>query len=540
MAEEPATRGDASDAAPSSKVGYLLRQATETLINRGRDGHHTQVQLRALLNAVLSLSEDLSLLAIVDRTIESACELVHARTGAIAVLAGDGSTVTDVIGRNLSADDEARIRAGSAPAEGIAVPLRTRNRLFGHLHVASKEGTEGFTEADELMVVALTSAAGAAIQNAQLFETQERRGLWLVASSEIRSAVLGGAREDRLGELAVAEARQAARAIFAALVLPHPDGGMVVSAATDPAIVGNELEAGTSFAEQVTVSREPVVLENIDQGHPATGFPPTLRARSGRCVIAPLGVGEEGQGLGALVVVYPVNEAGVAELNLDYVVGFAGQAGVALQLAATHQDRERIAVLEDRERIARDLHDLVIQRLFAAGMTLQSTDSLIADESARARLAAVADDLDGTIRELRQAIYQLQTPVIADDFRHQVQQVVDRGTAGSTVKVRVRYAGPVGTLVADEARPHVLAVIGEALSNAIRHAGAATVDVAVGLEDGSLSVVVDDDGRGIDPAVGRRSGLANLESRALELGGQMVVGGGSRGVGTRISWSVPA
>jgi signal transduction histidine kinase len=183
---------------------------------------------------------------------------------------------------------------------------------------------------------------------------------------------------------------------------------------------------------------------------------------------------------------------------------------------------------------------LVIQRLFAAGMTLQSTDSLIADDTAKARLAAVADDLDGTIRELRQAIYQLQTPVIADDFRHDVQQVIDRATSGSMLKARDRYAGPVGTLVPDPARPHVLAVIAEALSNTIRHAGAATVDVAVALEDGTLSVTVDDDGRGMDPAVTRRSGLSNLESRARELGGKVEVSGGSRGVGTRIIWSIPA
>jgi signal transduction histidine kinase len=540
VAEQAAAQGGARKAAPSGRVGYLLRQATEALIQQGRDGHDTQTQLRALLDAVLSLSEDLSLHAIIERIVESADELVHADGGAIAVLAPDRTTITDVVGRNLSVEQMDQIRRGSPPAGAISVPLRTRNRLFGHLYVTDTDERRAFTEADELMVVALTSAAGVAIQNAQLFEAQERRGLWLVASSEIRSAVLGGAREDRIAELAVSEARQAARAVFAALVLPRSDGGMVVTASTEPSMVGSELEAGTSFAERVTVSREAVVLEDVDQGHPAAAVPAEMRARSGRCVIAPLGVGEEGQGLGALVVVYPSHDAGFAELNLDYVVGFAGQAGVALQLAATHHDRERIAVLEDRERIARDLHDLVIQRLFAAGMTLQSTDSLIADEKAREKLAGVADDLDGTIRELRQAIYQLQTPVIADDFRHEVQQVIDRGAAGSTVKVRVRYAGPVGTLVADQARPHVLAVIGEALSNAIRHAGAATVDVAVSLEDGTLSVVVDDDGQGIDPAVRRRSGLSNLESRAKELGGDMALSGGARGVGTRINWRVPA
>jgi signal transduction histidine kinase len=527
---------EASDPPQSGRVGYLLRQATDALVRRG---HHTQDRLRALLDAVLSLSEDLSLLAIVERVAHAGCQLVHTDTGGVAILGPDGETVVDVIGRNLTAEQRRQLFAGSAPDGSLAVPIRTRNRAFGILYVTQRSDGKEFTDDDELMVIAIASAAGVAIQNAQLFEAQERRGLWLVASGEIRSAALGGAREQRLGELVVAEAWQAARAVLVALILPRTDGGMVVAAATEPSMVGAELEPGTSFAEQVTVSREAVVLEDIDLGHPVTGMPEEIRTRSGRCVIAPLGVGETGDGLGALVVVYPTNDAGVAELNLDYVVGFAGQAGVALQLAATQDDRERIAVLEDRERIARDLHDLVIQRLFAAGMTLQSTDSLIADDTAKARLAAVADDLDGTIRELRQAIYQLQTPVIADDFRHDVQQVIDRATSGSTLKARVRYAGPVGTLVPDHARPHVLAVIAETMSNAIRHAGAATIDVAVGLEDATLSVTVDDDGRGMDPAVTRRSGLRNLESRARQLGGDVTISSGSRGVGTRVRWSVP-
>ena len=537
MAEE-AAGSDVSDLPQAGRVGYLLRQATDALVRRGHEGHDTQAQLRALLDAVISISEDLSLGAMIERIVGDACRLVDAGGGAIAVLAPGDQSVAEVVGVGLGPEQVDAVRSGSKPAGGLEVPVRTRNQVFGHLYVANKhEGT--FSDDDELLLVALASAAGVAIQNAQLFETGERRGVWLVASSEVRNAVLGGVTVDRLGQMVVTEAQQAAHAVLTALVVPREDGRLVITAATEPSLLGFEFEPGRSFAERVTIEREPVILDDINRGHDASSVPAEVRARSGRCLIAPLGDGESGKGLGALIVVYPRNAGGIVELDLDYVVGFAGQAGIALQLAATQRDRERIAVLEDRERIARDLHDLVIQRLFAAGMTLQSTDSLIADESARLKLAAVADDLDGTIRELRQAIYQLQTPVIADDFRHEVQQVVDRAAAGSTLRVRVRYVGPVGTLVPDQARPHVLAVIGEALSNAVRHAGAATVDVAVGLEDDTLSVMVDDDGQGIDPAVTRRSGLSNLESRATELGGTMILSGGSRGVGTRINWSVP-
>ncbi|MGN6474391.1 MAG: histidine kinase [Mycobacteriales bacterium] len=539
MAEETARSG-VGDPPQRGRVGYLLRKATEALVERGSDRDDSDSRLRALLVAVLSISEDLSIAAMIERVLDAACELAGGTGGALAVLSQDGRTVVDVVSTGLGPEQVEALRTGIPPASALAVPVRTRNRLFGTRYVAHKKGAGAFTETDELMVVALASAAGVALQNAQLFEAQERRGLWLVASSEVRQAVLGGVQADRLAEMIVGEARQAARAVFTALLVPSPAGGVVVSASTEPSMVGLELAAGTSYAERVIRHRAPVVLESLDQSPKLAAVPGDVGARSGQSVIAPLGVAEAGDSLGALLVVYPRSDGGVAGLNLDYVVGFAGQAGIALQLAATQRDRERIAVLEDRERIARDLHDLVIQRLFAAGMTLQSTDPLIGNDTARGRLAAVADDLDGTIRELRQEISQLQPPGLAVDFRGDVQQVVDRAVAGSEIKVRTHYIGAAGSLISDQIRPQVLAVLGEALSNAVRHAGAATIDVTVGIEDEKVSVVVDDDGRGLDPAVSRRSGLANLESRASALGGGVTLTTGSRGVGTRVTWSVPA
>ncbi|HVS69360.1 MAG TPA: GAF domain-containing protein, partial [Mycobacteriales bacterium] len=475
MAEEVPPNGT-DDSSTAGRVGYLLRQATEALIRRGQESQDTQAHLRTLLDAVLSISEDLSLSSMLERLVGAACELVEAEAGAVTVLTGDGRGVTDLVGSGLTPEQLDTLRAGSTPAGGLTIPIRTRNQIFGNLYLDNKRNAKSFTEDDELLVIALASAAGVAIQNAKLFEAQSRRGQWLVASSEVRNAVLSGIAEDRLGELVVSEAKQAARAVFTALLLPRENGGMVVAAATEPSMVGSELGPGASFAERVTVDREAVILDDIDRGHPATTVSDEIRAHSGQCLIAPLGIGESGHGLGAVVVVYP-RTGGVAELDLDYVVGFAGQAGVALQLAAAQRDRERIAVLEDRERIARDLHDLVIQRLFAAGMTLQSAEAHIMDETVKARLAAVADDLDGTIRELRQAIYQLQTPVIGDDFRQEVQHVADRVAGGADLKVRVRFGGPVGTLVPDRIRPHLLAVLAEALSNAVRHSGAAAIDV---------------------------------------------------------------
>jgi signal transduction histidine kinase len=476
----------------------------------------------------------------IERLLTAACGLVDADAGALDVLGPDGSGVSEVVASGMDLDRVAEIRSNPAGPGLLAVTVRTRNEEFGNLYLANKRDGQDFTEEDELLVVALASAAGVAIQNAKLYEAQGRRSMWLVASSEVRGAVLRGATEDELVALVVSEARQAARAVFATLVLPGPAGDLVVVASTEPSLFGSKLPARSSIAGRVAAERQAEVLDSIDAGYPVADLPEEVRARTGHCLIAPLGIDDEHAELGVLVVAYPRDAGALAAFDLDYVIGFAGQVGVALQLAASQLDRERIAILEERERIARDLHDLVIQRLFAAGMTLQSTDPLIESETARSRLAAVADDLDGTIRELRQAIYQLQAPMLADDFRRDVQQVVDRAAAGSEVKVRTRYVGPAGTLISDATRPQVLAVLAETLSNALRHAGAATVDVTVAIAEGAVSVTVDDDGRGIDPAVTRRSGLANLEARAKALGGDLTITGGSRGVGTRVVWTVPA
>ncbi len=537
VAEE--TAGFHVEAPQRGRVGYLLRRATDALVERGSEHVGTNARLRGLLDAVLAISEDLSLSAMIERLVTAACELVGADAAALDVLAPDTGALSEVVAAGMSLERVAEIRTDPSRFGVLAVTVRTRNEEFGHLYMADKRGGGSFTEEDELLVVALASAAGVAIQNAKLFEAQGRRSMWLVASSEVRGAVLRGATEDELIALVVSEARQASRAVFTALILPGPSDDLVVAASTEPALVGSTLPSRTSIAGRVAADRQAEVLEDIDSGYPVPDLPEDIRARTGHCLIAPLGIDDEHAELGVLVVAYPRDAAALAAFDLDYVVGFAGQVGVALQLAASQLDRERIAILEERERIARDLHDLVIQRLFAAGMTLQSTSPMIDSETARSRLAAVADDLDGTIRELRQAIYQLQAPVLADDFRRDVQHVVDRAVTGSEIKVRTRYVGPAGTQISDRIRPHVLAVVGEGLSNALRHAGAATIDVAVAIEDGRVSVVVDDDGRGIDPAVTRRSGLANLATRASALGGELTIALGARGVGTRIAWSVP-
>jgi signal transduction histidine kinase len=571
------------------RVGYLLRQATAAaadasrlqldvllneLIERASDVLLTQGRLRKLLDAVVAISGDLSLSSMLHRIVSAACELVDARYGALGVLAADGGSLSNFITVGLSPEEIAAIgplpsgrgilgaliddpqplclsdlssdpRSYGFPANHppmstfLGVPVRTRNQVFGNLYLTEKQGGKDFTEEDEHLVIALASAAGVAIQNAKLYDAQRRRGLWLAAGSEIRNAALNGRDVDELAERVVLEAREASRAAFTALVLPAGDGDLTIRSSTEPSLRGYTFRAEGSVSGEVIATGVSQLVDGVDRGHAATPVLDRVRAETGACLICPLGIGDdEGGGIGALIVAFPRDSSDLAEIDRDYIAGFAGQVGVSLQLAASQLDRERLAVLEDRDRIARDLHDLVIQRLFAAGMTLQSTARRITDETVQARLAAVSDDLDDTIRELRQAIYQLQsTP--GGDLRDEVQRMVEQAGEGSSASLRVHFSGPVDSMTRDRLRAQVLAVLREGVSNAVRHSEASTIDVTVAVDDTSLTATVQDDGRGIDAPVSRRSGLVNLATRAEEFGGELTVGPCERGPGTCVSWKVP-
>jgi signal transduction histidine kinase len=331
--------------------------------------------------------------------------------------------------------------------------------------------------------------------------------------------------------------QQAAIGSLAALLVPLDGGQLIAEAVTDPALVGTTIDLESSVAGQAIVSRAPIVVDTAVEPLQLLKNSPDLAASVGRCVVASLGRAKDDRELGVLLVGYPADHRDVAA-DVEYLAAFASQAGVALQLAQAQKDRERLVVLEDRDRIARDLHDLVIQRLFATGMSIQSAAPLIDNVTARERMATVVDDLDATIRDLRQAIYQLQVPADALDLRAQIQAIVDQSVEGTTARVRLHLDGPVASSVSEAIQPHFLAALRESLSNAVRHAHAAAINISVTVDD-ALTLEVTDDGLGIDPAASRRSGLANLAARAAELGGQCESGAGEDGRGTTLTWQVP-
>lgn len=559
----------AADAAADPARLRLDALLTE-LMDRAGEVLETQGRLRSLLDAVVSMSEDLSLEAVLQRIVDAACHLVDARYGALGVVGPDRRTLTDFITTGLTPEEFAAI--GDLPhGEGIlgvlidepaplrlarlvdhpksygfpaghpamstflGVPLRIRDRVFGNLYLTEKAQGQQFTDEDEHLVIALASAAGAVIQNAELFEDHRRREAWLSASAEVRSATLAGASRPDLLAIIVEHGRAAARADVVLLAIPNQDGQLVIAAQSgrDRGLVGVEVGGPGSPFDDAIGDRSPLAVGDLGD---AKWCPPTL-GDCGRAVIAPLGV-EDGAGPAGALLVGFARGPHVPVDDVSFIGNYAGQAAVALRLARAQRDRERLAVFEDRDRIARDLHDLVIQRLFATGMTLQSVSPLITDPTARGKLSTVVDDLDATIRDLRQAIYQLQADALDEDLRADIQRVVDEASEASPAQIRLHLVGLVASAVPDAVRSHLVAVLREALSNAVRHASASTIDVTVEVDRG-VTLVVDDDGVGMDPDVARRSGLANMQARAAEFSGSLQIEVGDRGVGTRIVWRVP-
>jgi len=403
----------------------------------------------------------------------------------------------------------------------LGVPVQVHGTVYGNLYLTDKSGGGEFSADDEAVVTALSALAGAAIESAHQYEQSNRRGQWLEAISEVSSRLLSG--EDTSAVLGfVAEtARDLADADLSAVLLPGPDPQEYVLRAV--------------FGDRATGLEGSTV--HVPEGESASSAETALAEHFGipQVLMAELGQEDRRRGLVA-VARYAHRPRPSAELRLA-LQAFANQAGVALELAESRAQSERLVVLEDRDRIARDLHDVVIQQLFASAMTLMSASKLIAEPAAATRVRQAVDDLDDTIRQIRSTIFALQ----ADDpdapsLRRRVLRTSEAVAAYSTLKPEVEFNGPVDTTISAEVADHVLAVIGEALSNAVRHSHASSVRVAVHADE-YVTVEVTDDGVGITDT-GRRSGLANLEARAASLGGTFDVRRGASS-GSVLRWSVP-
>ncbi|MFE4971434.1 GAF domain-containing protein [Kitasatospora sp. NPDC056651] len=540
----------------------------------------TQNRVHSLLEAVLAVGRELDLAQALHRIVEAAVDLVDARYGALGVIGPDGHTLSQFLTVGLTEEEMAEI--GPPPSgRGIlgelirdprplrcpvlsdhpasvgfppnhppmhtflGVPVRVHGEVFGNLYLTDKRGGLDFDEDDEAVIATLAVAAGVAIDNARLYEEAQLRQRWLRASTEITRSLLSGAPRLEVVELIARRAREISGAELAdvSVALAGPEERAeelsveVALGGTPSARLGVTVPVDGTLSGAAYVSGSPATSDELACD---TRFPAGPAGRFdglGAAVAVPLGTGA-GYGRGVLLLARQQGQPAFGPEETGPLLGFADQAALALELAERRRDAEQLNLLEDRDRIARDLHDLAIQRLFATGMTLQSAGRLIESEAAADRVARAVADLDETIKIIRSTIFGLRAHSEPDrGLRARATRVVTdaQGTLG--FPPRLSMEGLLDTDVPQELAGHVVAVLAEALSNAARHAKASRVEVTLRALAGRVALTVTDDGVGV-PEGGRRSGLRNLAERAERVGGSFAIEP-AEGGGTRLVWEAP-
>ena len=357
-----------------------------------------------------------------------------------------------------------------------------------------------------------------------LLRQQER---WQSAAAEIRLAFLSNRTIGRSLELICSRSCDLIHADAALIIVIDDDVARVAAiCGTTSAVLGEELPTLPPMASEALASARTQV---------ARAASADLLAGGGPQLAAP--ILSQRKPVGVLLVARSQARAEFGAEDVEMAEGFAGQAGLGLELAEAREAREQLLLSSDRERIGRDLHDLVIQRLFGTGMGLQGILHLVDNERAAERIATAVDDLDATIREIRTTIFQLEMPVsAASGLRTEIMHLVDDTTESLDFEPNVHFDGPVDSVISDEVKIELLAVVREALSNVARHSHASQADVDLRVGD-EVVLVVSDDGVGLKES-GRRSGLANAQARAEKLGGSLRITSPSGG-GTRLEWRVP-
>ncbi len=519
----------------------------------------TRDRMRGLLAAVVAIGSGLDLESTLRRIVEAAVELVDATYGALGVI-GEDRRLAEFIPVGLSQDEIGRIhhwpeghgllglliddprplrladirahRESSGFPDGhppmrafLGVPIRVRDVVFGNLYLTNKRGGGEFTEDDEAVLIALGAAAGVALENARLYDAARRQQRWIQASAEVTTRLLSGSAP---GEVLAGVTRQALElsgADLTVLALPEEEGRRltITYAAGDGADAarGLVLPADQSLSGLVLATGEPVTSDDFAADERASQAARGAMSHIGPAVIFPLGA--PGNVRGVLTVGRRHGAAPFPPAQADVVASFAAQAGVALELAASRADAAQLSLYEDRDRIARDLHNLVIQRLYATGMSLEGTMPMITRPEVASRITNAVDAMDETIKDIRATIFKLQERDDAPgpDLRGDIFALVEEMTGMLGFAPSLRLGAGLGAELRPALAEPVLATLREALSNAARHADASQVDVTVDVDPGGvLTVQVTDNGTGMG-AGSRRSGLGNMARRAEKLGGEL-------------------
>ncbi|MFW5469709.1 GAF domain-containing protein [Knoellia sp. CPCC 206435] len=528
-----------------------LDDLVEELRGRASSARESQERLSSLLDAVLAVSSNLELGEVLQRIVLVACELVDATYGALGVLGPSGEELVEFVTHGLTPEQREaigplphghgllglviespvpqRVRVISEHPDSygfppnhppmtsfLGAPVRIRDQVFGNLYLTDKRTAPEFSEDDEAILGALAAAAGVAIENARLYDRVRVQQQW--------AEVIGNATQDLLAgqdqaEVLAGVATQVRDLTYAAscVVALSRESDLVLTALAGRSTLEEspEVGAGVRDAEVRAALLEPAQL--VPHGERGT------RA------LVPLALGTTR--IGILVVEWAEGEQSP---HLPMLTDFGSGLAVSLGAASARTERARSDLFEDRERIARDMHDNVIQRLFATGMSLQSAAPL-SDPHVRAKLDTAVDELDAAIKDIRHAIFALHRVPGARPLSAEIATVCGDAAVTLGFAPELRLSGRTAD-IPEAVSAELLAVVREALSNVARHASASSVQVSVEVGD-DVRVLVVDDGRGV-PAQAVRSGLANLARRAERRGGSFGLEPGVP-TGTVLSWSVP-
>ena len=529
------------------------------LVDRAQDIITAQNRLRSLLDANRSIVSELTLAAVLRRIVDAARDVAEARYAALGVIGADGSleqfvhvgmdaaTVAaigdlpkgrGVLGALIADPQTIRLHAitddprssgfpeAHPPMQTfLGVPIQARGEVFGNLYLTDRLSGDDFTAEDEELIEALAATASIAIENARLYEESRLRQEWLKASAEIsRSLLEPSAADDDDALRRIADSvRRLADADLVSVVFPDPDHTTlsvhVARGHQQDELAGVRYPMAGSLAGAAITQAKALRIDPQESGDP---YYVHLQSAFdvGPVMACPLS-GDAGV-RGAIIVGRRAGRLAFTMTELDMAQAFAIQAAIALELADARADQQRLNVLEDRHRIARDLHDHVIQRLFATGLTTQATLAMVADPRVSGRLAGIVDDIDDTIRQIRSSIFELNDPADIDgrSLRATVLKIVTEVEPVLGFRATVSFDGPVDTMVDDDLLRDAEAALREGLTNIGKHAAATAAAIRIILTRDDLQIEVRDNGTKA-PEPTRRSGLANLADRAHQRRGSM-------------------
>ncbi|NGO44862.1 sensor histidine kinase [Streptomyces ureilyticus] len=580
----PIGSGEARVRLPQLRLDELLEELQARLdAARGTRDH-----VHSLLEAVLSVGRELDLEQALRSIVQAAAVLVDAEYAALGVIGPDGKRLSEFLTVGVKEEQIARIGPfpeghgilgelirhpeplrlpkisehsssyGFPPRHPpmntfLGVPIRVRDQVFGHLYLTEKRGGAQFDEDDESVLSTLAVAAGVAIDNARLYEESRLRERWLQASAEITHSLMSGSERSEVLGLIAERAREITGAALAVVAVPmEGTDSLTVELAIGQGAEGHRglvLPVDDSLIGRAFSDAAPVISPDVshdersESGAPPAGGgglvssgPPPFTGL-GPAVAVPISSVDGVRGV--VLLVRAADRTVFTEKETEPLEGFAAQAAVAMELAEHRKDAEKIALLQDRDRIARDLHDLAIQRLFATGMTLQSAGRFIEHPQASERVLQAVDDLDETIKIIRSTIFGLRSreDAVGQGLRARIVRAAGEAAPVLGFAPSLRMEGLLDTQVPRETADHVMAVLTEALTNIARHAHSERAEIVVETDGDELRLTVSDNGVGI-PSGGRRSGLRNMVDRAEQLGGTLEVASPPRG-GARLVWRVP-